>query len=500
MSQRATRIAITLTAVFLFGALSWGQIKPIPKPVSPPSPNPGSAPPVAPNNDRQSIPSIGDVPLPAGSPESALGPFLDGQTIGAVRIDLKDLDRKAIREWVVQGVQELRKNEKEVGRAQGDVGEEFDKLSKEVENFRHAGANQLYWVVSLDEVTADHPPFAVVPVSAGADPAAIEGAFKSWVPAGTARKDTPMPAMIGHTVVFGVPPTIQRLKAAAPARAPRLGLTRAFDAAGNGQIRIALIPQEAPRKAFEDISADLPKELGGGPIQIVSRGLQSMSISIAFPPNPALRILIQSPDAQSAAKLNDVITHAIDWARERQDAPREELAFTQMVGQLKPKLDGDRITIDLPPDDLQKLAATVASGMLQARTNAMRIQVASNLRQLGMAVMMYATDHQGQMPKDLGAEISKYVDGPEGFKRLWVDPLRPNQQKPYVYLKLADKFADVKEPAQAVLIYENHTTWDNGINVAFADGHVEWVADEKQFKEMLDQTKKSNPGAAEMPQ
>jgi prepilin-type processing-associated H-X9-DG protein len=62
------------------------------------------------------------------------------------------------------------------------------------------------------------------------------------------------------------------------------------------------------------------------------------------------------------------------------------------------------------------------------------------------------------------------------------------------------KLFDVKHPAASVLIYENHTTWDDGINVAFADGHVEWVTTEKDFKQMLDQTKQQNPGAVEMPQ
>lgn len=493
MNSRANRIAWIVAFLVLFGTFAWGQVKPIPKPVSPPSPNPAAPPPVGSGNDRQSVPPIVNVPRPGGAPEAALAPFVDGQTIGAVRIDLKDLDLKATRDWVVQGVADLRKTQKEVGRAQGDVGEQFDKVSNDVEKIRKAGVNEVYWVFSLDDMMADHPPFAVVPLSAGQDPAPIEAAIKSL--AGSEKLSS---AVMGRMVVFGEPQTLDRLKAAKPA--PRIELARAFDAAGNGQIRIALIPQEGPRKAFEGIAADLPKELGGGPIQTVSRGLSWASISIAFPPNPSLRVLIQSPDAGSAAKLNDVITHAIDWARDRKEGPPEELAFIQMVGQLKPKLDGDRITIDLPAADMQKLAATVASGMLNAQTQATRVQVASNLRQLAQGVILYTNEHRGKMPKDLGADLSTYLGGPDGFKRLWVDPLRPNQQKPYVYLKLADKLADVKEPAQAVMIYENHTTWDNGINVVFADGHVEWVANEKQFKEMLDQTKKNNPHAAEMPQ
>lgn len=506
MIRKASLIVIAITGVVLSAAaVALSQVQPLPKPVSPPPPNPGTPvqPPPA-GNARQIPPPIGNVPLPAGAPESFIAQFVDNQTIGVVRIDLNDLDLKATRDWVVQGVTDLRKTEKEVGRAQDDVGQEFDHAAGRVEKLRNAGADRVFIVFSLDDMTADHPPFAVVPLAEGRDPQPIEALFGEMFqeqgPADGQQPNAaaPMTAVIGRAVVCGATATIQRLKAATPAARPEL--PRAFDAGGNAQLRVALIPQEGPRKAFEEISPDLPKELGGGPIQTVSRGLQWMSVALVFPPNPSLHVLIQSPDAGTAGKLNDVITHAIEWARDRKEGPRDELAFTQMVGQLKPKLEGDRITIDLSPEDTQKLAATMASGLLNARTQATRIQVASNLRQLDMGVMMYANDHKEQFPKDLGGDVSAYLGGADGFKRLWVDPLRPNQQKPYVYLKLADKMSDVKDPAQAVMIYENHTTWDNGINVAFADGHVEWVADEKQFKQMLDDTKKNNPQAAEMPQ
>ena len=122
----------------------------------------------------------------------------------------------------------------------------------------------------------------------------------------------------------------------------------------------------------------------------------------------------------------------------------------------------------------------------------------SNLHQLCNGIYMYANDHQGELPKTLGPDMQKYL-GPNA-QQLWLDPLRPNEKKPYVYLKLADKLSDVKQRPMAVMIYENHTTWDDGISVAFADGHCEWVADEKRFKSMLNETKQNNPQAAEMPQ
>jgi prepilin-type processing-associated H-X9-DG protein len=226
--------------------------------------------------------------------------------------------------------------------------------------------------------------------------------------------------------------------------------------------------------------------------------MQWMSIAIGLPPSASLTIVIQGTDAAAADKLNDTITKAIDWAAQRKEGPPEALAFTQMLGGLKTQLQANRITIDLSQADVNKLAATIAGQMIQQQNKASRLLVANHLRHLSIAVITYANENNGHFPKDLGADLNKYLS--VDAKELWTDPLRPNAKKPYVYLKLADNISDVKDPSAAVMIYENHTTWDAGINVAFADGHVEWMANEKQFKSMLADTKKNNPHSVEMPQ
>jgi prepilin-type processing-associated H-X9-DG protein len=223
-----------------------------------------------------------------------------------------------------------------------------------------------------------------------------------------------------------------------------------------------------------------------------------MTVALSLPPSAELKIVIQASGAVEAKTLDDIIHNAITWAADRKTGPPEELAFTGMLAQLKPQLEGDRITIDLNASGTRKLASTLAGAMIQARNSASRVLVANNLRQLSIGVVLYTTDHNGQLPKDLGPDVQKFLGADP--QKLWADPLRPNEKKPYVYLKLADKMSQVTDPASSVMIYENHTTWDAGINVAFADGHCEWIADEKQFKSMLDQTKKNNPQAAEMPQ
>lgn len=492
--MKGNSIAVVLAAALLAATLASAQNQPIPKPVSPPSPNPANATPPD-RNSNPLIPTPG-APVPAQTTggDAALAPFIDNQTIGVLRVDLKDMDLPAIQDWISGAVDELRKTSKEVARARSDVHEELGKAFNRVEKLRLAGVDRLYMVLSLSDFPEDRPPFVVVPLRSGADAKALENALTEAF--GSAGSAAPVARTLGNAVVFAAPATFDRLKTATAEQRPDLSL--AFDAAGKAQIRIALIPQESARKAMESVVTNLPNELGGGSVKTVSRGLSWTSIAISLPPDPSLKIVIQATDANDAAKLNEIINRAIAWAAQRKTGPPEELAFTGMLASLKPRLQGDRIAIDLSPDDTRKLAATMAGEMIRARTAASRTLVMSNLRQLSVGVVMYADDHQGALPKDLGSDLDKYL-GPNS-RQLWIDPLRPNDKKPYVYLRLADKLADVNQPASAIMIYENHTTWDNGINAAFADGHAEWFANEKQFKDMLDQTKKNNPQAVEMPQ
>jgi prepilin-type processing-associated H-X9-DG protein len=432
---------------------------------------------------------------PAGE-ESVVARFIDNQVIGVARFDLGDVDLKALQEWIVKGVEDLRKDSKETFAAQLDVRAELQQPLEWVEKLRAAGANRMYVVVSLSDLTEDRPPFLVIPLAKGADSKAIEAIFATAGPATQPAPDAMTTAKIGDAVVVAQRPTLDRLKAAPPGDLPNLAAT--LDAAGKGQVRIALIPLNAARKSLESLVNDLPDEVGGGSIRIVSRGLQSASLSIGFPPSATLKLIIAGTDADAAKKLNEMVTKAVSWAGEFKEGPPEALAFTKLVAQLKPELQGNQVVIALTESQMHKLSATFAASVLNARVAALRVQVMSNLRQLDTAITLYVVDHDGKLPKDLGAELDPYLNG--SVKRVWSDPLRPNQKQPYVYIRLADKQQHVTDAAKSIVLYENHTTWDNGINVAFADGHVEWITDEKQFKQMLDQTKKQNPNAVEMPQ
>jgi prepilin-type processing-associated H-X9-DG protein len=122
----------------------------------------------------------------------------------------------------------------------------------------------------------------------------------------------------------------------------------------------------------------------------------------------------------------------------------------------------------------------------KARMSANRVKSASNLRQVGQAMMMYANENKGKFPatpgellltQDITVDVfvnpeAGTVAPPPGTNKdelaQWV-----NKNSDYVYLG-----AGRKDPAGADTILAHDKLRPNtfGINLLFGDGHVEFVA------------------------
>ena len=133
------------------------------------------------------------------------------------------------------------------------------------------------------------------------------------------------------------------------------------------------------------------------------------------------------------------------------------------------------------------LASIGMPAMTRAREQANRVKSASNLRQIGLGMMLYANENRGRYPGDLGTLITMDVhpivfvsplsgkavppnilNGNVEQKKAWV-----NQNADYVYLGGTAKSSD---PADVIVAYEKpEVTHGQGTNVLFADGRVEWM-------------------------
>ncbi|MGH7213984.1 MAG: hypothetical protein ACREIT_04405 [Tepidisphaeraceae bacterium] len=140
--------------------------------------------------------------------------------------------------------------------------------------------------------------------------------------------------------------------------------------------------------------------------------------------------------------------------------------------------------------------AILLPSLNRARETANRVKCASNMRQIGQGMFLYANENKGKYPPDLGnliltqdmtAEVfvcpsgtttvpAEIRAGNVAGMAAWV-----NQNSPYVYL---GNGLTSNAPPDTVLLYEKLEDHDqDGMNILFGDGHIEWQTIEraKQF-------------------
>jgi prepilin-type processing-associated H-X9-DG protein len=125
----------------------------------------------------------------------------------------------------------------------------------------------------------------------------------------------------------------------------------------------------------------------------------------------------------------------------------------------------------------------------RARETANRVKSGSNLRQIGQGVMLYANDHKGSNPPDLGTLLKEEELTPEVFIAPQTEKMVPpdvrtmtreqqaawvEQNADYVYLGKG-KSAFKMKPDEVLAHEKLEVGRGQGVNVLFGDGHVEWM-------------------------
>ena len=129
-------------------------------------------------------------------------------------------------------------------------------------------------------------------------------------------------------------------------------------------------------------------------------------------------------------------------------------------------------------------AAITMPALSRARGQATNAVSMSNLKQIALALMMYADDHDGRFPDDLQAARSYF-----GSSKVLESPRKPKGFEGESYIYINGQSLQIDSPATQILVYENPEFCDDKISAAFMDGHVESMS-RNRFLKAIEQTYK----------
>lgn len=117
----------------------------------------------------------------------------------------------------------------------------------------------------------------------------------------------------------------------------------------------------------------------------------------------------------------------------------------------------------------------------RAREKANQVHCASNLRQIGQAMFLYAEDNHGSFPPDLATVVMAVPLNSEVLVCTSTPDLKATPDAPlsqpghYSYLYVGAGLTNKSKPDCIVALEDPANHAMKGGNVLFADGHVEWT-------------------------
>jgi hypothetical protein len=310
----------------------------------------------------------------------AVAPYLDERTVAVVHVDLTRIDADALADQFAT----LTKIKLE------DFADEKKTAADMLKSLTKAGAKDAFLIVTAADLPAEYP-MVVIPLEKGANSKAILALFPQ-------KKEGlhsygPIPQVqaeqVGDAVIIGGDETRKRLKALKAVERPEVA--KAFAAGGDGVARAAVFATTDTRKIFEETLPDLPPELGGGSIKVLTRGLQWIAIWIDGPPKLKLHAIVQASDKDAAKALHELTIKAMKFIGEQKEFRTDVPNADKLLAAFTPKLDGDRLTLTV---DEATLTTFVGPVVEKSRALAARNAATNKLHELAMTMHSYERTHR----------------------------------------------------------------------------------------------------------
>lgn len=295
-------------------------------------------------------------------PVKVLAPYVDENTYVIGVVDLQNVGLEALLDRLAT-----------VGTPKDEVAK-MKRIALETrQELVGAGGRYVCFTLNLDD-RFDDGPLLVIPAGGGGKAQQIADALGKF---GIQAKVNGNTVLAGKAKILAA--AMERKAAAVPA------LAKALAAVEGMPTRVAGTIPSAFRKSLEELSPTLPKELGGGSIAPVSRGVSWGAVGADLSAEKLqLRAIVQARDATDAADLRRLADKVIATLREAAaEGPRE---FAKGLQELRPDVKESQLRLTL---DSKAVDAAIMPMFAKMREAAVRTQSTNNLKQIGLAMHSY---------------------------------------------------------------------------------------------------------------
>lgn len=401
--------------------------------------------------------------------EQVLGPCIDDQTFAVVHLDFEKLDIDALFSRALNHVNEHA--DSETAKHIQDNLKNFQALAgAKLNDLLKAGARDVFAVFSM----YDFPYcFIAVPIHSASNQTRLYQQIQE------VAKDFNVGEIelqvSDQLILVGLKRTIARLKTASPVRSQ--ALTAGFQACANTTAQVVLFPSSVQRRILAEMLPQIPSESDDMKLTTLSEDLQWAALGFNGPPSISLNITVQSQNAEGAERLLTFVKGLYALTGQYNEARPLIPELDQVLNLLTPRRNGKRLLLQVDSATADSIINNfIAPSLLKARAKAARYSCRSNLKSIGLGLMMYSNDHKNIFPQGLETlAAKKYL--PAQILMCTATKSRDS----YVYRGAT---ITIKDTPWMITVYGKQNNHEGGRNVLFLDGHVEWVSEER-FQEII---------------
>ena len=420
------------------------------------------------------IVALGFLALPARAdlPE-VVKRYVDDTTLIVGRMDAAELSSEAILAFMGELMREAPEAERE--RMLEGMGEGLSGLEERLAPLRERGVNSYWFVMGAESFVQDEPALLIVPVADDEQAKLVTDLMSET------REEH---RRVEGAVIMSSRSRLEAANKIVPVERPKLEQLISIGRSAPA-FQVAFEPTPFVRMAAElglgQLIAQSPR-IPAIAVELVGK-LEAMSFSASLPPQARVALTMEFPDQETAELARQVVQHQVEQLDE--DLGRAQLEperVQQLLAAFAPEAQNKRVMMELTNEELRGVVGPIwIITMLQGREGGNRVRAGGNLRKLAQGILLWTYEHgDGRLPPELAA-VEQVFTNPEADGITWQQVRRNPRFRAddaFAYVRPADRLEEIKEPDITVIAYEKPPADGirEGLNVAFADGRVEWLS------------------------